>query len=83
VTVSISLDLPAGAKERFALWVEVTDPQGNRPLWGRQVVILEGGKGQVHFPTAYNALPGKWRVTVTELFSNQSAEATWTVRQGA
>lgn len=83
VTASISLDLPPGAKERFAVWVEVTDPQGNRPLWARHVVILEGGKGQVLFPTPYNAWPGKWRVTVTELFSNQSAEATWTVRREA
>jgi hypothetical protein len=79
VTASISLALPAGAKEQFATWVEVTDPHGNRPLWGRQVVLLNGGKGQAQFPTAYNAAPGKWKVEVTELFGNQSAEAGWSV----
>jgi Beta-galactosidase trimerisation domain/Beta-galactosidase len=83
VTASLSLALPAGAKEQFAFWVEVTDPEGARPLWGRQVVMVEGGKARVAFATPYNAQPGKWQVRATELFSNQSAEATWTVRGGA
>jgi len=82
VTAAIRLALPAGATERFAVWVEVTDPQGNRLLWGQQVVLLEGGRGEAQFPTPYNALPGKWQVKVTELFSNQSAEAAWEVRAG-
>jgi hypothetical protein len=80
LTVSVSLDVPMGAKEKFAVWVEVLDPGGQSPLWGRQVVMLNNGRAQVPLRAAYNDAPGKWRVRVTELFSNQSAEAAWTVR---
>jgi len=79
VAASLRLDVPRGARERFAVWVEVTDPAGNRPFWGRQVVMLQGGQGEMQVPTAYNAAPGQWKVTATELFSNQTAEAAWTV----
>lgn len=79
-TANISLDIPKGAKEKFAVWVEVIDPAGEKPLWGRRVVILSGGRGQVPLRVAYNDAPGKWRVRATELFSSETAEATWTVR---
>ena len=77
---SVALDVPASSNERFAVWLEVIDPKGNTPLWGRQVVILEDGKARVPLLVAHNDQPGKWRARVTELFTNASAEATWTVR---
>jgi len=77
---NITLDMPKGGKEKFAVWVEVIDPSGDKPLWGRQVVILSEGRGQVPLRVAYNDAPGKWRVRATELFSGQAAEAAWTVR---
>jgi len=80
ITASIRLDVPAGVLERHAVWVEITDPQGQRPLWGQQVVVLERGAGQVQIPIAYNDLPGKWRIRATELFSNRSADASWDIR---
>jgi len=83
VTAAIALDVPARAREKLAVWVEVTDPDGNSPLWGRQVVLLDGGRGEIRFPTPHNPLPGRWKVKVTELFSGQSAQASWTLRQGA
>ncbi|NCO38574.1 MAG: hypothetical protein COZ06_22595 [Armatimonadetes bacterium CG_4_10_14_3_um_filter_66_18] len=79
LTASLSLDIPAGTKERHSLWVEVSDPSGRRPLWGQQVVVLQGGKGQVQFHTALNDPAGKWRVKATELFSGQAAEASWAI----
>ncbi len=79
VTASISLDLPEGAAEQFAVWAEVIDPSGDRPLWGRSVVVLEDGTGEVEVRVAHNDLPGQWRLRATELFSGQSAEAGWTV----
>lgn len=77
---TVSLDLPAGSADKQAVWVQVIDPQGNSPLWGRQVAILEGGKATVPMLIAANDQPGTWRVRATELFSKQTAEATWTVR---
>jgi len=79
LTADITLDIPAGSPERFATWVEVTDPSGNKPLWGSGVVMLEGGRGRVQFPIAFNDQPGAWKVKVTELFSGQTAETGWTV----
>ena len=80
ITASIALDVPAGALERHAVWVEITDPQGQRPLWGQQVLVLEHGSGRVQITVAYNDLPGPWRLRVTELFSGQSSEATWHIQ---
>ncbi|MCX7598138.1 MAG: beta-galactosidase [Armatimonadetes bacterium] len=79
-TANLGLDIPKGAKEHFAAWVEVLDPANHTPLWGRQAVILSEGRGQVPLRLAYNDAAGKWRIRATELFSGQSAEAVWTVR---
>ena len=78
---SVALDVPASAKERLAVWLQVMDPEGNSPLWGRQVVILEDGKARVPLLVAHNDRPGTWRVRVTELFTKATAEATWVVRK--
>lgn len=80
VTASIRMDLPDTAGERFAVWVEVIDPEGESPLWGQRVAVLEGGEAQVRVQVAHNDLPGTWRVRATELFSGQSAEAGWEVQ---
>jgi len=77
---SISLNIPPTAKEKFACWVQVVDPEGKSPLWGRQVVLLAKGKAQLPLMTAFNDRPGKWRVRVKELFSNTTVEASWTVQ---
>jgi len=77
---SVTLGVPPDAPEKFALWVEVVDPAGHRPLWGRQVVIADGGRAEVPLQVAHNDEPGQWRVRVTELFSRASVEATWTVQ---
>jgi len=60
--------------------VQVVDPEGKSPLWGRQVVLLAKGKAQLPLMTAFNDRPGKWRVRVKELFSNTTVEASWTVQ---
>ena len=80
LTAAVSLQVPSGAKETFAAWAEVTDPRGQQPLWGQQVVLLAGGKGQVQLCPAYSDVPGRWKLRVTELFSGQTAEATWVVK---
>ncbi|MGC9318094.1 MAG: beta-galactosidase trimerization domain-containing protein [Armatimonadota bacterium] len=80
VTASITMDLPGAAEERFAVWTEVIDPSGERPLWGQQVAVLDDGRAQVRAQVAHNDLPGTWRIRATELFSGRSAEAGWEVR---
>ncbi len=80
VTASIRMDLPRGAAEQFAVWTEVIDPDGERPLWGQKVAVLEDGRAQVPVLVAHNDRPGTWRVRATELFSGKSAEAAWEVQ---
>ncbi len=79
LTADIRLQVPDDSEEQLAVWAEVTAPDGSSPLWGRQVVLLQGGSGQVRIPVAHNDAPGQWKMTVRELFSGESAEASWTV----
>jgi hypothetical protein len=79
LSAQVRLQIPPQCAERHAVCVEITDPQGQQALWGRQVVVLSGGAGQVQVPIAHNAAPGKWTLRATELFSGKSAEAAWTV----
>jgi hypothetical protein len=80
ITASIRIDLATGVSDRHAVWVEITDPQGQQPLWGQHVVVLDRGVGQVQIPIAYNDQAGRWRIKATELFSNRSGEASWDIR---
>jgi hypothetical protein len=80
VSAEITLDIPKTSTARHAVYVEIVDPTGQTMEWGGQVVILDKGRGSVQVPVAFNALPGKWRITATELFSNRSADATWKIR---
>ncbi len=80
VTATIALPLPARARERQAVYVEVFTPANDQPLWGRYVQVLRGGRAKLQVPVAYNDAAGQWRLKVTELFSRQSAEAGWQVR---
>jgi len=81
VTAEIELSVPAGANEKLAVFVEVTAPDGSTPLWGRQVVLLESGRGQVQVATPYNPMPGRWKVKASELFSGKSGESSWTLKE--
>jgi len=80
VTVTLEVDVPAASPAKQAVYVEVLDPAGDRPLWGRQPVLLPGGKGSIELLPAFNDRPGEWTVRATELFSGQSAQATWTMK---
>jgi len=69
-----------GSGARQAVFAQVLDPAGQPVPWGDQVVVLKDGRGGLDLPVAHNAAPGRWRLRVTELFSQEAAEATWTVR---
>ncbi|MGD9495501.1 MAG: hypothetical protein AB7Y46_04225, partial [Armatimonadota bacterium] len=81
LTVTVGMDVPESSRARHAVWLQVVDPEGEEPLWGQRVVLLERGEGKAQFTIAHNDRPGQWRVRATELFSGQSAEATWTVSE--
>ncbi len=79
VTATVTLGVPESSRAKHAVWLQVIDPAGNEPLWGRGVVLLEHGTGEAQFTVAHNDAPGQWRVRATELFSGGIAEASWTV----
>jgi hypothetical protein len=65
---------------RQAVYAEVLDPDGHPAEWGNRTLVLENGHGSLSLPVACNAEPGRWRLRVTELFSQESGEAAWRVR---
>lgn len=79
LTVTVGLDVPASSRAKQAVFLQVIDPAGAEPQWGRRVMLLERGTGETTFTVAHNDLPGQWRVRATELFSGESAEAAWTI----
>ncbi len=79
-TARISASVPKDAAARQAVLVEVTDPHGAKPAWGRRVLILENGRGEVSYPVAFNAQPGQWTVTAKELFSGKQDRDSWRVK---
>jgi hypothetical protein len=80
ITAEIRLDIPKSSTARHAVYVEVLDPTGNPVEWGGQPAILNQGKASVQVPVAFNAMPGKWQIRATELFSGRTAAASWTVK---
>ena len=80
MTAAVTAAVPRDAAARQAVLVEVVDPEGRKPAWGRRVLILENGRGEARFPIAYNAQPGKWTVTAKELFSGKQDRDSWRVR---
>lgn len=77
---AVSIGMPRGSRAKHAVWVEVMAPDESTPFWGRQVLLLENGTGEVVLPIAYNDAAGPWRVRATELFSKQTAEATYKIQ---
>ncbi len=77
---TVSLEAPRSSRAKHAVWVEVVAPDASAPFWGQRVLLLENGTGEVVLPIAYNDATGRWRVRATELFSGQTAEATYTIQ---
>ncbi len=80
LVVTVTMDVPRTSRAKHPVWVEVVTPDGDVPFWGQHVVLLEAGTGQVALPVAHSDAPGGWRVRATELFSRQTAEATYTMQ---
>jgi hypothetical protein len=65
---------------RHVLKLEVLGPDGaKRSLYSRNIET-RGGVARSQFRMALNDEPGKWRIMVTDVFSGESAEKSWTVR---
>ncbi|MBI3921993.1 MAG: beta-galactosidase trimerization domain-containing protein [Armatimonadetes bacterium] len=80
LTADLHLRIPSPSRERHAVYVEVLDPRGQPAEWSGKALVLHGATGRVQVPIAYNDSRGTWRLRATELFSNQTGEATWSVR---
>ncbi len=67
-----------GSKQ--AVQVRLADPDGNVVPWFHKVVIGGERPVSVTVPFAFNDLPGEWTFRATDLFSNETAEATLNLR---
>ncbi len=62
--------------------VRVFRPDGVEEKWPRRELLTEGGRARFTLPIAYNAMPGVWKVTARDVFSNQVDEVELTVQPG-
>ena len=60
--------------------VRVFRPDGVEEMWPRREMLTEGGRARFTLPIAYSAMPGVWKVTARDVFSNQVDEVQLTVR---
>jgi hypothetical protein len=63
-----------------ALRIRATTPHGRPADWLDQVVIADRRGAQVPIPIAFNDPPGRWTVAATDLYTENTASATLTVR---
>ena len=62
-----------------ALRIRVTDPEGRQVPWFRRSLIVEDGHGRFDLPMAHNEQTGRWTVTATDLYTEESATFSFLV----
>ena len=70
-----------GARGRQAAYLQVTQPGGETAEWLSQVVVGDARGVTVDIPVAFNDPAGEWTVNAVELYTNNSAESRFSVRQ--
>ena len=58
-----------------ALKLSASGPDGDEAPWFAKSVIVRDGRTLIDLPVAWNELVGRWTVTVTDLFTTQTATA--------
>jgi len=69
----------ADAQGMNALKLRGTGPDGRDAPWYSRSVIVKDGAATIELPIAYNERPGTWVVTVTDLYTDESATASFRV----
>ena len=69
----------ADAQGTHPLKLKATSPDGDEAPWFSQSVFVEEGQAQITLPIAHNEQPGRWTVTVTDLYTGTSATSSFTV----
>ncbi|MDP7399430.1 MAG: hypothetical protein QF541_21350, partial [Lentisphaeria bacterium] len=62
------------------LKLRAASPDGDEAPWFSQSVFVEAGRAQIKLPIAHNEQPGRWTVTVTDLYTGASAASSFTVK---
>lgn len=80
VNVNLTSSLPRKANTTQAVKLEIVWPDGSIPEWATQVVLLKDGKAKADFQIPWNAMPGRWKIQATELFSGDTDDQTWKLK---
>jgi hypothetical protein len=75
----VKLKIGAARPVRQVIKIEVSGPDGSKPLYSRNI-DAQGGVGRGSFRLALNDTPGVWRVRATDVFSGATAEKALLVR---
>jgi len=81
-TISFKVTLEAGGDEvgEHVVHFAVHGPDGNELSFYSRNVVLEKGVFEGELPVAYNALPGAYRISVRDVPTGKSAEASFVVK---
>ncbi len=68
------------ARGHHAVRIAATPPDGTPAPWFDTVMIVDDGTAGFPVPLALNEKRGRWTLTATDLFTDEKAQATFTVR---
>ena len=75
----IALSIP-DAQGLHAVKVRVEDPDGSAAPWFDRGVIVENGAARLIVPIAHNERAGSWRLTATDLYTDEAASVRFQIR---
>jgi len=81
--ITVGLSAPEGQRAGQIVCLDVHRPDGTWRHYLRQRLRLNGPEVETHIALAYNAPPGTWRLTATEVISGKRAERTFDVEPAA
>ena len=76
--VSLMVRIP-DARGRHAVKLQVTGPDGTDAPWFARRITVSDGRALVDLPVAHNEGGGTWQATVTDLYTDATASAAFTV----
>ncbi|MFQ5809734.1 MAG: beta-galactosidase trimerization domain-containing protein, partial [Armatimonadota bacterium] len=77
--VTVGLSAPEGDRAPQIVCLDVYGPDGTWRHYLRQRLRLDGPEAETHIALAYNAPPGTWRLTATEVISGKTTERAFEV----
>ncbi|MCD6362224.1 MAG: beta-galactosidase trimerization domain-containing protein, partial [Armatimonadetes bacterium] len=77
--VEVSVRVRGAVRGSLPVRVRVFRPDGVEETWPRRELLVENGRAHFTLQVAWNAMPGQWKLTARNIFTGDTAEATFVV----